>query len=182
MAQACLKTTSRRCVRCRLNCKPGRVDDANGPTLISVPPTAHAFGLCRSAPVGQRRRGRRGPPSSLGRSRSNTAKPLSSQATASPPMKHDRTLNAGSHPRVCAVKCRQCRLACDSSDCREWLISSSLARHAKPCCSEPLRRDLNRLTTNVPTRGRIASIASEDDALILPHRANPDAIFGNDTG
>jgi hypothetical protein len=34
------------------------------------------------------------------------------------------------------------------------------------------RRDLNRLTTNIPSRWRIASIASED-ALILPHRANP---------
>jgi hypothetical protein len=34
------------------------------------------------------------------------------------------------------------------------------------------RRDLNRLATYVPSRWTIASIAS-DDALILPHRANP---------
>jgi hypothetical protein len=34
------------------------------------------------------------------------------------------------------------------------------------------RRDLNRLAINVPSRWRMASIAP-DDALILPHRANP---------
>jgi hypothetical protein len=33
-------------------------------------------------------------------------------------------------------------------------------------------RDLNRLVTNVPSRWRMASIAS-DGALILPHQANP---------
>ena len=39
---------------------------------------------------------------------------------------------------------------------------------------------LNKLTTNIPSRWRIASIASED-ALILPHRANPCGCdFGND--
>jgi hypothetical protein len=37
-----------------------------------------------------------------------------------------------------------------------------------------------RLATDVPSRWRMASIAS-DDALILPHRANPSGgIFGND--
>jgi type IV secretion system protein VirD4 len=50
-------------------------------------------------------------------------------------------------------------------------------RNLAPVCTENSstssgRRDLNRLTTNAPSRWRIASIAPED-ALILPHRATP---------